>query len=90
MSKPRKYTKGIIIEPLMDTNGHEYFFYEAVSLIIYISCVSCFSWFLNRYLVVRTVLSFSCAFVCIRGSKIAFYVFHGLTGWRYCWETDIF
>ena len=25
--EPRKYTKGIIIEPLMDTNGHEYHFF---------------------------------------------------------------
>ena len=64
----------------MDTNT---FFYEAASLIIDIPCISCFSWFLNGYFVVRTVLSFSCAFVCIRGSKSAFCVFcvfRGLTG----------
>ena len=72
MSKPRKYTKGIIIEPLMDTNGHEYhFFNEAVSLIIYISCVSCFSW-LELFCHFRV---HSCAFVVQKRLFVCFVLF---------------
>ena len=52
-------------------------FHEAGSLFFYISCVS---WFPNRCFVVMTVLPFSCAFVCIRGSKTAFCVFRAFRG----------
>ena len=64
----------------MDTNT---FFYEAVSLIIYISCVSCFSW-LELFCHFRV---HSCAFVVQNRLFVCFvvfvvpeWVFRGLTG----------